>query len=46
MLKDYIWKAFEYTGNIDAYILYKEMENNKIGIDEMLVADKEVAVGG
>ncbi|MBZ4644814.1 MAG: YqzL-like protein [Petroclostridium sp.] len=26
MLQNFMWNAFEKTGNIDAYLFYKEME--------------------
>jgi len=32
MLRDFIWKTFENTGNIDAYLLYKEIE--KVSVNE------------
>jgi hypothetical protein len=27
MLKDFLWKAFIATGDLETYVLYKEMEN-------------------
>lgn len=29
MLSDVIWKAFEITGSMDAYILYKDLANQQ-----------------
>mgnify|MGYP000844851099 FL=1 len=26
MLKEFLWKAFEKTGNLDAYVFYKEID--------------------
>lgn len=34
MLRNFTWKAFENTGNIDAYLLYKEIERFKANDDE------------
>ena len=31
MLQNFTWKAFETTGSIDAYMLYKEMNQLKNG---------------
>lgn len=31
MLQNFTWKAFETTGSIDAYLLYKEMSQLKNG---------------
>lgn len=28
MLKDFAWKAFENTGNIDAYVFFREIEEH------------------
>lgn len=26
MLKEFLWEAFQRTGNIEAYVMYKEIE--------------------
>jgi len=45
MLKDFLWKAFEYTGNIDSYIFYKEIEEKDRAINERKIAEEEAATG-
>ena len=35
MLKEFLWKAFEKTGNLDAYVFYKE-------IDRMIKPEKNI----
>lgn len=44
MLKEFAWKAFESTGNIDTYMFLKEIEEkNRIAEETMVVRD-EVAI--
>lgn len=33
MLSDIAWKAFEATGNIDAYVLYSDLKGKSAKID-------------
>lgn len=33
MLSDIAWKTFEATGNIDAYVLYRDLKNKQAGTD-------------
>lgn len=44
MLKEFAWKAFEYTGNIDAYIFFKEMEARNKPLNERETAEEKIAV--
>lgn len=44
MLKEFVWNAFEKTGNIDAYVLYKEIQENNAQIIETNAAEQEVAI--
>ncbi|MCR4435598.1 MAG: YqzL family protein [Clostridiales bacterium] len=41
MLKDFVWKVFENTGNIDDYIFFKELE----GVNETVDDKKGKAAG-
>lgn len=41
MLKDFLWEAFESTGNIEAYIFYKEIETSD---EDELESSEEVAL--
>lgn len=41
MLKDFIWKTFEKTGNLSAYLLYKEMEN-EIHSNNLEIPDTDI----
>ena len=44
MLKDFFWKIFEHTGNLDSYIFYREMaERNKT--QGQAEAEAEAATG-
>lgn len=44
MLKEFAWKAFESTGNIDTYIFLKEIEEKNRIVEETTVARDEVAI--
>ena len=44
MLKEFAWKAFESTGNIDTYIFLKEIEEKDKIAEETTVARDEVAI--
>ncbi len=43
-LRDFIWKAFENTGNIDTYIFYREIENKNTDIKEREKAHEDAAL--
>ena len=47
MLKEFLWETFKKTGNIEAYVFYKEIENE---IEDVVVeierANEEVASTG
>lgn len=45
MLKEFLWKTFEYTGNIDSYMLFREIEHKKGTVNERVLAEEEVAIG-
>ena len=34
MIDGYLWDIFKTSGNIDAYLLYKDFTNDKLGFDE------------
>lgn len=44
MLKEFAWKAFENTGNIDTYIFLKEIEEKNRIAEETTVVRDEVAI--
>lgn len=44
MLKEFTWKTFENTGNIDAYMLYREIEQSLILQKDRETAEQEVAI--
>ncbi len=44
MLKEFAWKAFESTGNIDSYIFLKEIEEKNRIAEETMAARDEVAI--
>lgn len=45
MLKEFVWRTFENTGNVDAYIFYKEIEErNKVPAFNN-IAEDEAATG-
>lgn len=44
MLKEFVWRAFEYTGNIDAYVFFKEIETKNKALKETNAAEEEVAI--
>lgn len=43
MLKDFAWKAFESTGDIEAYKFYKEIEASSNLSEEVKIAEEEAA---
>lgn len=44
MLKEFAWKAFESTGNIDVYMFLKEIEEKNKVDEETMLAKDEVAI--
>lgn len=44
MLKEFAWSAFEKTGNIDAYVFYREIQERNSQISETKAAEQEVAI--
>ncbi len=43
MLKDFVWKTFEFTGDIDNYMFFKEIEEKNKVLNESRIAEDEVA---
>jgi hypothetical protein len=43
MLKDFVWNTFEYTGNIESYIFFKELEQTKKPTEDRRMAEEEAA---
>lgn len=46
MLKEFMWSAFEKTGNIDPYILYKELEAKNTFNDKKLAEEEAATSAG
>lgn len=44
MLKDFAWSTFEFTGNIDSYFFFKEMEERKSTAEQKEAAEAEAAI--
>ncbi|MCX7923510.1 MAG: YqzL family protein [Clostridia bacterium] len=44
MLKEFAWNLFQNTGNIDAYVFYKELEEKNKALNDQKAAEDEVAV--
>ncbi|MDP4092645.1 MAG: YqzL family protein [Bacillota bacterium] len=44
MLKEFAWDAFQYTGNIDAYVFLKEIEENAKIVNQSIITQEEVAI--
>lgn len=44
MLKDYFWNTFENSGNIQAYIFYKELKEHDIVNSESLTNKEEADI--
>jgi hypothetical protein len=44
MLKEFIWRTFENTGSVDAYMLYREIEQSDKLQNESKVTQEEVAI--
>ncbi|MDD2637227.1 MAG: YqzL family protein [Bacteroidales bacterium] len=45
MLKDFFWRTFENTGNIDNYMFFKELSNFENQNNEIKQAKNESATG-
>ena len=44
MLKDFLWSLFERTGNIEAYLLYREIvKKEKIEV-EQFITEQDMAI--
>lgn len=43
MLKDFVWNTFEYTGNIESYIFFKELQHVKNPVEDSKIAEEEAA---
>jgi len=43
MLKDFVWKTFENTGDIGSYMFLKEIEEKNRNMDARKIAEEEVA---
>lgn len=43
MLQEFLWRTFEYTGNIDSYMLFREIEQRKGMVREQMLAEEEAA---
>lgn len=47
MLREFVWKTFENTGSIDAYVFYKEIEEkNQLTKDKTTAMEETVGVPG
>lgn len=46
MLKDFVWKTFESTGDIDKYVFYKEIEEKSREKDKSKTEKEEAALSG
>jgi hypothetical protein len=44
MLKEFAWKAFENIGDIDYYMLFKEIDQKCKVLDERKIAEDEAAI--
>ncbi|MCX7842639.1 MAG: YqzL family protein [Clostridia bacterium] len=44
MLKDFAWKAFEKTGSVEGYMLYREIQLGNNVLTEINVVEDEVAI--
>ena len=46
VLKEFVWKTFEDTGNIDSYMFFKEIEESIKTVSESKIAEEEAATSG
>ena len=44
MLREFTWKVFEKTGEVDTYMFYKEIQESNKLLGERKVAEEEVAI--
>lgn len=44
MLKEFLWETFKKTGNIEAYVFYKEIENDCKSKSESEVEETAVEI--
>ena len=44
MLKEFVWKAFEKTGNVEFYMFYREIQEKSSRICESELSIEETAV--
>lgn len=44
MLKEFAWKTFEFTGSIDSYIFYREIEERDSAAEQRRMAEAEAAI--
>lgn len=44
MIKDFLWKTFENTGNIEAYMVYKEIGKKDKTLNQKKIAEDEIAI--
>ncbi len=44
MLKDFVWKAFEATGDIDAYMFFKEIDKREKPAKQKNISQGRVAI--
>jgi len=44
VLKDFAWNTFEFTGNIDSYFFFKEIEERKNTAEQKGIAEAETAI--
>ena len=45
MLKEFAWNTFEFTGNIDSYFFFKEVEERDNSVRHKVIAEQEAATG-
>ena len=44
VLKDFAWNTFEFTGSIDSYFFFKEIEERNKGAEQKEIAEEEAAI--
>jgi hypothetical protein len=44
MIKEFVWRVFEKTGNIDNYMLFKQIEDKDTVQSGKKIEDQEIAV--
>ena len=44
VLKDFAWNTFEFTGNIDSYFFFKEIEERNNVSEQKGIAEAEAAI--